>query len=483
MSERKRVTLIEGDGVGPEIMQATKRVLAAADVDIEWEDADAGAKVFKKGIASGVPKETIESIASTGVALKGPLETPVGFGEKSANVTLRKLFELYGNVRPARSLPGLSGPFSGHQLDIMVIRENVEDLYAGIEHMQTPGVAQCLKLISREGCRKIIELAFELANAEGRKKVHCATKANIMKHTEGMLKKVFEEIAAEHPEIESEHIIIDNCAHQLVRWPEQFDVIVTTNMNGDIISDLTSGLTGGLGLAPSANMGHGVAMFEAVHGSAPNIAGKDVVNPTALLLSSVLMLRHLGHFDAAERIEQSVFVTLEQGRTVTIDIGGDANASTTTAFTDAVINNLGRKSTKTMSREYRPLHMPKATGKTAVTTVKSRRVLGADVFIEGGMSAVELGKSLDKIVEETPIKLKMISNRGTKVYPPTEDASTSCVDHWRCRFIMRDDSAQMTDEHLADLVRKIGAKHVWMHIEKLNEFDGQDAFSKAQGED
>ncbi len=483
MSERKRVTLIEGDGVGPEIMEATKRVLAAADVDIEWEEAEAGEKVFKKGVASGVPKETIESIARTGVALKGPLETPVGFGEKSANVTLRKLFELYGNVRPARSLPGVGGPFAGRHLDIVVIRENVEDLYAGIEHMQTPGVAQCLKLISREGCRKIIELAFELAKAEGRKKVHCATKANIMKFTEGLLKKVFEEAAEKYPDIESEHMIIDNCAHQLVRWPEQFDVIVSTNMNGDIISDLTSGLTGGLGLAPSANMGHGVAMFEAVHGSAPDIAGKDVVNPTALLLSAVMMLRHLGHFEAAARIEQGVFVTLEKGKTVTIDIGGDANASTTTRFTDAVIENLGRQSTEITSRKYRPIRMPEAEKGTAVTTVESRRVLGADVFIESDLSAVELGKSLDRIVEGTPVKLKMISNRGTKVYPPMEDASTSCVDHWRCRFIMRDDAEEMTDEHLAKLVRDIGAKHMWMHIEKLNEFNGEHAFSRAQGED
>src|SRR5580698_9169494 len=263
-SRTTTVTAIAGDGIGPEVMQAVQRILAAASAKIAWEDAEAGAAVFRRGIASGCPQETLDSIARTGLALKGPLETPVGYGEKSANVTLRKYFELYGNIRPVRELPGIRTPFSGRGIDMVIVRENVEDLYAGIEYMQTPGVAECLKLISRKGCEKIVRLAFELAKAEGRKKVHCASKSNIMKMTEGLLKRTFEEIAPQYPEFESQHIIIDNCAHQLVKKPEQFDVIVTTNMNGDIISDLSSALIGGLGFAPSANLGSSIAIFEAV---------------------------------------------------------------------------------------------------------------------------------------------------------------------------------------------------------------------------
>src|SRR5205085_801170 len=287
------------DGIGPECIHATRRILEAAGAAIEWEERHAGESIFKKGVASGVPPETLESVRKTRVVLKGPLGTPVGYGEKSANVTLRKLFETYGNIRPVRELPGVPTPYSGRGIDLVVVRENVEDLYAGVEHMETPGVAQCLKVISRKGCEKIVRLGFEFARAEGRKKLACATKSNIMKLTEGMLKRTFEEIAKEYPDIESWHIIIDNCAHQLVKKPEQFDVIVTTNMNGDIISDLTSALVGGLGFAPSANLGNEVAIFEAVHGSAPKYAGKDVINPTAVLGAEVLLLRHLGEFDSA----------------------------------------------------------------------------------------------------------------------------------------------------------------------------------------
>ena len=314
--ERKLVTLIPGDGIGPEVVDAARRIIEATGRHVDWEERQAGASVFLQGLATGVPEDTIESIRETRVVLKGPLETPVGFGEKSANVTLRKLFETYGNIRPARELPGITTPYAGRGIDLVVVRENVEDLYAGIEHMQTPGVAQCLKLISRKGCEKIVRLAFELARAEGRKTVHCATKSNIMKLTEGLLKRTFEEIAPEYREIEAQHIIVDNCAHQLVKRPEQFDVIVTTNMNGDILSDLASALVGGLGFAPSANLGSDVAIFEAVHGSAPKYAGKNVINPTALILSA--------RDDAATprssstpptTIEQALLTTLEQGKT------------------------------------------------------------------------------------------------------------------------------------------------------------------------
>src|SRR5438552_411671 len=298
-SGKKLVTLIPGDGIGPEVVESARRIIAATGAPIEWEERQAGASIFKKGLPSGVPPDTIESVVKTRVALKGPLETPVGFGEKSANVTLRKLFETYGNIRPVRELPGISTPYSGRGIDLVIVRENIEDLYAGIEHMQTPGVAQCLKLTSRKGCEKIIRLAFEFARAAGRRNVACATKANIMKFTEGMMKRAFEEIAKEYEDIEAWHIIVDNCCHQLAKKPEQFDVIVTTNMNGDMMSDLTSGLIGGLGFAPSANLGNEVAIFEAVHGSVPKDPGKNVINPTAVIGSAALMLRHLGEFDAA----------------------------------------------------------------------------------------------------------------------------------------------------------------------------------------
>ncbi|MEZ6212559.1 MAG: isocitrate/isopropylmalate family dehydrogenase, partial [Phycisphaerales bacterium] len=289
----QKVTMIAGDGVGQEVADATKAILKAAGARIDWEDAVAGKKAFDAGIASGVPNDTIESLQRTRVALKGPLETPVGHGGKSANVTLRKLFEMYGNIRPCRELPNVQGPFAGRGIDLIIVRENVEDLYAGIEHMQSPGVAQALKLISRKGCEKIIRLAFELATSLGRKKVSCSTKANIMKLTEGMLKRTFEDVTKEYPGFETDHVIVDNLCHQMVIRPEIYDVVVLTNMNGDIVSDLTSGLVGGLGIAPSMNLGDEAVMFEAVHGSAPDIAGQDKVNPTALLLSSVMMLRHL----------------------------------------------------------------------------------------------------------------------------------------------------------------------------------------------
>ncbi len=342
-----RVTLIPGDGVGPEISLAARRVIEAAGVAIEWEEAEAGAEVFKRGDTSGVPKATADSIARTGVALKGPLETPVGFGEKSANVTLRKLFETYANIRPARQIPGVPTRYDGEGIDFIVVRENIEDLYAGVEYLDTRDVAVALKIITRRGSEKIIRYAFELARQEGRRKVTCATKANILKLTEGMFKRVFEEMAPEYPEIEPQHLIIDNVAHQMVKDPAQFDVIVTTNLAGDIISDLASGLVGGLGFAASGNYGDEAAIFEAVHGSAPKYAGKNVINPTALILSSVMMLRHLGEHAAAQRIQDAVFVTLEEGQAVTLDVARQAgdveHATSTSGFADAIIENLGTR--------------------------------------------------------------------------------------------------------------------------------------------
>lgn len=476
MSKGKRVTVISGDGIGPEVVGAALRVIAATGVNLEVEEHEAGSRVFTRGVASGVPKETIASIEQTRVVLKGPLATPIGYGNKSANVTLRTLFETFGNLRPVRELPGVKTPFSGRKLDIVIVRENVEDLYAGIEYMQTPGVAESLKLISRKGCEKIVQLAFEYAIAAGRQRVHCATKANIMKLSEGMLQHTFEEISAGYPSIGSKHILIDNCAHQLAMRPEQFDVIVTTNMNGDILSDLTSGLTGGLGFAPSANIGNDVSIFEAVHGSAPDIAGKNVANPTALIFSSAMMLRHIGEGKAANEIEQAVLVTLESG-VRSGDMAGETKSASTSEFTDAVIANLGQVSQTSAARPYQAINLTPRSKDVHSVRTQSRRVVGVDIYVESTKLPGALAQTLEQAVLGSAGRLLMISNRGTQVYPES-DFKVGLVDHYRCRFVPCEPVLELTDEAIGELLKRVGAVSAWMHVEKLQQFDGVDAFSK-----
>lgn len=474
----KTITLIEGDGIGPEIISAARQVVEATNIKIQWEICEAGAKTFNKGLATGVPLETIDSLKRTQIALKGPLETPVGYGGKSANVTLRTLFETYANTRPIRCIPGIQTPFSDRHIDFVVIRENVEDLYAGIEYLQTPNVAEGLKLITRKGSEKIIRFAFEFARSEGRHKVHCATKANILKLTEGLFKSVFEDVAKDYPDIEAHHIIVDNCAHQMVIRPEAFDVIVTTNLQGDILSDLGSGLVGGLGVAPAANIGDEVSIFEAVHGSAPDIAGKNIVNPTAILLSAVLMLRHIKEFAAAHAIEQSLLYTLGIQKLYPKDLDKSSTV-TTTSFTEAVIQNLGKETNFWQSRPFKPLHIPKI--KEAPKNVL-RKDVGVDIYIESNLSSEMLGESLEKISLPSPFFLKMISNRAIQVYPAISNINVDTVDHWRARFLLRNDNALPMDKNILDLVEAIGREHRWMHIEKLCEFNHSPAFTKAQGE-
>ncbi len=482
MSKTHTITLIQGDGIGPEVTGATRKIIDATGVKINWEICEAGAQVFKKGLSTGVPQETIDSITRNKIALKGPLETPVGHGEKSANVTLRKMFETYGNIRPVREFPGVATPFSGRNVDLVIVRENVEDLYAGIEHMQTPNVAQCLKLISKPGCEKIIRLAFEFARAEGRKMVHCATKANIMKATEGLMKRTFEEVAKEYSDIQAQHIIVDNCAHQLVKMPETFDVIVTTNMNGDILSDLGSALIGGLGFAPGANIGDDFSIFEAVHGSAPKYAGQNNINPTAVLLSGVMMLRHIGEFEAAETIEQALVVTLGIDKVYTRDVHGDAGSVSTTTFTDKIIANFGRKHPEWQERPYKSINMPKLTDSQKSIEVKSRSVNGIDLFIEAHNDVDGMGRKLTDLAGSANMKLKMISNRGVKVYPNDYGTDPDLTDCFRCRFVSKDGS-DVNDNDIMKLVSLVNSDYRWMHIEKLNVFDGVAAYSKAHGED
>jgi len=479
---KHQVTLMPGDGVGPEVVAAACRLIEAAGVQIEWEECAAGKNVFESGAASGVAPETVESLSRTGVALKGPLETPVGFGGKSANVTLRKMFETFGNIRPAKELPGIRTPYSGRRIDLIVVRENVEDLYAGIEHGQTADVAQCLKLISSKGCDKISRLAFELARAEGRSRVDVATKANIMKKTEGMMKHTFEKVAREYADITAGHLLIDNCAHQLVIRPEQFDIILTTNMNGDIISDLTSGMVGGLGMAPSANIGHNTAIFEAVHGSAPDIAGMDRANPTALILSAIMMLRYLKEMEAADAIDAALMKTLEDGYGFTLDVADGRPVLGTCAFTDSIIANLGKAPKGWTARTYVPLEVPMPPDSVTFTPAKSVEVVGIDIFTESDRPAHAVGELLEEAASTTRFYLKMISNRGTQVYPDNGNR-TDCVNHWRCRFMIDTPQEDLPLDEVTSLLKQIENNGLrWMHTEKLNRFDGEDAFTKAQGE-
>jgi isocitrate dehydrogenase len=483
-----RVTLIPGDGVGPEVTLAARRVIEAAGVAIEWEEAEAGAEVFRRGDPTGVPRETSDSIARTGVALKGPLETPVGFGEKSANVTLRKLFETYANIRPARQIPGVPTRYDGEGVDFIVVRENIEDLYAGVEYLDSRDVAVALKIITRRGSEKIVRYAFELARREGRAKVTCATKANILKLTEGLFKRVFEELAPEYPEIEAQHLIIDNVAHQMVKDPAQFDIIVTTNLAGDIISDLASGLVGGLGFAASGNYGDDVAIFEAVHGSAPKYAGKNVINPTALILSAVMMLRHLGEADTAQRIEDAVFITLEEGEAITLDVarhsGDIEHATSTSGFADAIITNLGRAPTTRYARKSTGMPgVPPATrARWAARSVVAPdiRLLGVDVYVERDGDAEPLGRLLEGLAAPD-FQLQLISSRGTVAYPRS-NAAIDNVGWWRCRFVAAADGDDVDDAMILALLTRIGGHVRWVHIQKLRLYGEEEGFTRAQGQ-
>lgn len=473
------VTLIYGDGIGPEVLTSAKKIIEATGLDIHWIECEAGEKSYRKGVSTGVPHDTIESIKNTGLVLKGPLTTPVGYGEKSANVTLRKLFDTYANIRPVKEFPGIQTPFSGRNLDMVVVRENVEDVYAGIEHMQTPNAAQTLKLMTRTGCEKILRFAFEYARSENRKKIHCATKANIMKKTEGLMKSIFESVASDYPDITAKHIIVDNCAHQLVRYPEQFDVLVTSNMNGDILSDLASGLVGGLGFAPGANIGQNAAIFEAVHGSAPDIAGKNSVNPTAMILTSLMMLRYMKAFETANRIEQALLTTLAIDGTCTQDVSHAKRKVSTSDFTDAIIDNLGRPYPDWKTRQYKAFQKPQI---STPDIIEDRRVKGIDVFIEDLSSCEDIACTLEHSVQNTPFFLKTIASRGVQVYPhPGIVPDTD--DLWQCRFLLKDPSSHATDEQILPLLHIICQKYAWTHVEKLHYINGADAFSKSQGED
>ncbi len=321
---RRRIAIIPGDGIGPEIMDATLSILETAGFSADWIPLEAGLSAVEKGLPA-MPPETIQSIREIGIALKSPTTTPSGGGHTSANVALRKALDLFANVRPARTLPGIKGAFAHKQVDLIIVRENTEDLYAGIEFMPHPDTALGVKVITRTGCQRISKYGFEMARRQNRKRVTAVHKANIMKLCDGMFLEEFYKVAKEYPDLHADDIIVDNCCMQLVTRPEKFDVFVTENLYGDIVSDLCAGLVGGLGLAPGANIGEQCAVFEAVHGSAPDIAGKGIANPTALLMSAVMMLHHLGEHEIAERISHSVLKVCAAGQTLTVDLGGKAS--------------------------------------------------------------------------------------------------------------------------------------------------------------
>jgi isopropylmalate/isohomocitrate dehydrogenase-like protein len=331
-----RIGVIEGDGIGPEITAATLQILSAAGFNPEWIYLEAGEKALAAG-KDPLPQETIDAIRDIGLALKAPTTTPIGAGHVSANVRLRKALDLYANVRPAKTLPGVQGPLGDKKVDIIIVRENTESLYAGIEFMISPDIAQAVKVITRSSSRRICRFAFEMARKQGRKKVTAVHKANIMKKSDGLFLEEFYAASKDFPEIGCGDVIVDNCCMQLVTKPEQFDVLVTENLYGDIISDLCAGLVGGLGIAPGANIGDRSAVFEAVHGSAPDIAGKGIANPTALVFSATMMLRHLGCPEIADAVGRAVMKVLKEGLSTTGDLGGKAG---TKEFAAAVITNL-----------------------------------------------------------------------------------------------------------------------------------------------
>lgn len=328
------ITLIPGDGIGPEIVAATVKIIEASGVEVGWETHIMGSQALEK-FGTTLPEETTESIKRNKVALKGPQMTPVGKGFTSVNVGLRKALDLYANVRPVKNLPNVPSRYT--DVDLVIVRENTEGLYSGLEHTVIPGVVESLKIITEKASTRICRYAFEYARSHGRKKVTCVHKANIMKLSDGLFLECFERVAKDFPEIEADNKIVDNCCMQLVIKPEQFDVLVLENLYGDIVSDLCAGLIGGLGLAPGANIGEQGAVFEAVHGSAPDIAGQGIANPTAILMSGIMMLRHLGEMDAAERIEKAMLDVFAEGTSLTRDLGGTAK---TDEFARAIVEKL-----------------------------------------------------------------------------------------------------------------------------------------------
>ena len=474
------ITVAYGDGIGPEIMSASLRVLKEAGARLDLEEIKIGKAVYEDGHTSGIADSSWESLRRTKVFFKAPITTPQGGGFKSLNVTVRKTLGLFANVRPSVSYaPYVKSLHPG--MDVLIVRENEEDLYAGIEHRQTQDVYQCLKLVSRPGIERICRYAFEVAKAEGRKKVSCFSKDNIMKLTDGMFHKIFDEVAKEYPEIENDHWIIDIGAAKLAAEPNRFDVIVTSNLYGDIISDIASEVSGSVGMGPSSNIGSSCAMFEAVHGSAPDIAGQDIANPSGLLLAAVMMLNHIGQSDIAEKIQNAWLKTIEDGIHTGDIKHSDPKAKKvgTTGFADAVIERLGQKPTGLKPVSYEGGVEGVLIPDVAPYQEQEKRLVGVDLFVQSTDTPADVAAKLLKLTDET-CSLSMISNRGVKVWP-NGFPETFCTDHWRCRF-MATPTHQLTSADVAALMARAAASGAEViKTENLYTFNGHEGFSKVQG--
>ncbi|NJS14245.1 MAG: NADP-dependent isocitrate dehydrogenase [Sphingopyxis sp.] len=468
--------LAHGDGIGPEIMAATLSILEAANVPVAPREIHIGEQLYGAGHSSGIAPEAWDAIEATGLLLKAPITTPLGKGVKSLNVTMRKTLGLYANVRPNMAYaPYVPTHFPG--MDIIIVRENEEDLYAGIEHRQTDDVFQCLKIVSRSGCERIVRYAFELARAQGRKKVTCVTKNNIMKLTDGVFADVFDTIGLEYPNIVQEHMIVDIAAARIATEPYRFDVIVTPNLYGDILSDIAAEVAGSVGLSPSANIGARAAMFEAIHGSAPSLAGQDAANPSGLLLAACMMLDHTGRGEAASLIRNAWSRAVEDG-IATRDMGGTLG---TTAFAAEVSARLGSVPRKMkVAVPAPPLQIVQPSDVVTVARAK-RECVGIDIFVQDRALDANLLAAALRAVPLDNFELTMITNRGVKVWPKP-NPNTILTDHWRCRFMAKLGAHVTRTEAIeaALLLSRAGIDVV--KTEGLYTFDDVPGYSLGQGQ-
>jgi isocitrate dehydrogenase len=482
-----KIAVAKGDGIGPEIMDAVLKVFAANRVGLEYQFVDMGKWVFDKGFSNGMTPESQKTIEELGILFKGPMETPKGKGVKSINVTARKTWNTYANKRTFQTLHGVDTVFSkaGIPIDVTIVRENIEDTYGGIEHMLTHDVALSRRFITRPGSMQVIRYAFEMARQKDARRITCGHKANIMKLTDGLFLDCFYEVAKEYPDLNADDKIVDDLAMQLVIKPQQYDVIVMTNLQGDIISDLCAGLVGGLGFAPSANIGDHISIFEAVHGTAPDIAGKNIANPTALLLSGLAMLRHLGYMENAAIIENALLYTLEQG-IHTGDFGDRGKTSlNTTQFADAIISNFGQ----TPTLNAKPLlpnkpetpavcHLERNAMMVSKETLQEK-IVGVDFFIESVEQPENIGQ---KCVHHggTKFKLISISNRGTQVWP-TGSRYTNLVNQYNLRFEALNEQS-LNQQDIIGLYVSMSAEFKICSLELLNMIGDMKAYSLAQGQ-
>jgi isocitrate dehydrogenase len=485
MAQNVPITVAYGDGIGPEIMTATLDIIKAAGARINIEPIEVGEQVYLRGISAGIEPSAWESLRRTHVFLKAPITTPQGGGYKSLNVTVRMAFELYANVRPCVAY----APFvsTKHpEMDVVIIRENEEDLYTGIEYRQTHDMVQGLKLISHPGTEKIVRYAFEYARSHNRQKVTCFMKDNIMKMTDGLFHKVFDEVAVEYPDIKNESWIVDIGAAKLADTPEAFDVIVLPNLYGDILSDVAAQLTGSVGLAGSANIGDNYAMFEAIHGSAPRRAGQNLANPSGLLLGAVLMLVHIGQPDVATLVNNAWLRTLEDG-IHTYDIFKPIVSKEkvgTKEFAAAIIERIGKQPQQLKAVNYSAVAQPQASHEhvpSIVAPVETKELVGVDVFLDwSDGTPEELGAAISKLGGDG-LELTMISNRGARVWPQGM-GETFCTDHWRCRFMPTQAATTIGHGQIITLLQRVAAAGFdFIKTENLYTFDGKQSFSTAQG--